>query len=86
MPVSALQGKEDESSGVNNLLNMILNQVQIPDRNQGSQKDFLFSIDHCFQIKGQGTVITGTVLSGSAQVGDSIEIPALKVDKRIKSM
>ena len=23
---------------------------------------FLFSIDHCFAIKGQGTVMTGTVL------------------------
>jgi len=29
---------------------------------------FLFAIDHCFPIKGQGTVITGTVLSGEIQV------------------
>jgi selenocysteine-specific elongation factor len=30
----------------------------------------LFSIDHCFAIKGQGTVMTGTVLSGSVSVND----------------
>lgn len=29
---------------------------------------FLFSADHCFLVKGQGTVLTGTVLSGSAEV------------------
>lgn len=26
------------------------------------QKPFLFAIDHCFLVKGQGTVMTGTVL------------------------
>jgi len=27
-----------------------------------ADKPFLFSVDHCFPIKGQGTVLTGTVL------------------------
>ncbi len=40
---------------------------------------FKFAIDHCFAIRGQGTVLTGTVLSGAAKVGDSIELPELKV-------
>jgi hypothetical protein len=26
---------------------------------------FLFAVDHCFPIKGQGTVLTGTVISGA---------------------
>ena len=60
--------------------------VDIPDRNRGTNKGFLFAIDHCFQIKGQGTVITGTVLSGKTKVGDTIELPALKQEKKIKSM
>ena len=29
---------------------------------------FIFSVDHCFGIKGQGTVMTGTVLSGSVEI------------------
>lgn len=37
------------------------------------------SVDHCFSIKGQGTVMTGTILSGSIGLGDNVEIPALKV-------
>ncbi len=31
---------------------------------------FIFSVDHCFPIRGQGTVMTGTVLSGSISVND----------------
>lgn len=38
------------------------------------------AVDHCFSIKGQGTVMTGTVLSGSVSIGDNVEIPALKVN------
>lgn len=37
------------------------------------------AVDHCFSIKGQGTVMTGTILSGSVSLGDNVEIPALKV-------
>ena len=47
---------------------------------------FLYAIDHCFQIKGQGTVMTGTVLSGQVKVGDTVELPMLRVEKKIKSM
>ena len=31
---------------------------------------FLFSVDHCFAIRGQGTVLTGTILNGSAAVNE----------------
>lgn len=68
------------------MITAILEQVEIPDRNRGSQKDFLFAIDHCFSIKGKGTIVTGTVLAGAAAIGDTIELPAMKVDKKIKSM
>ncbi|KNC85442.1 hypothetical protein SARC_02392 [Sphaeroforma arctica JP610] len=47
---------------------------------------FLFAIDHCFFIKGQGTVLTGTVLSGSVKAGDTVEIPSLKIKKKVKSL
>ena len=30
----------------------------------------LLSVDHCFSIRGQGTVMTGTLLSGAVAVGD----------------
>jgi len=31
---------------------------------------FIFAVDHCFAIKGQGTVMTGTVLSGTVSIND----------------
>jgi len=30
--------------------------------------------DHCFAVKGSGSVLTGTVLSGNLHVGDAVEI------------
>jgi selenocysteine-specific elongation factor len=59
------------------LLQTLLARVTAPQRD--SSGPFLFSIDHCFQIKGQGSVMTGTVLQGAVGVGDTIDIPALKV-------
>merc|ERR1712238_135070 len=38
---------------------------------------FYFAIDHCFPIKGMGTVLTGTCLNGSIKVNDIIEFPSL---------
>lgn len=40
----------------------------VPERHKNGP--FLFSVDHCFQIKGQGTVMTGTVLKGLASVNN----------------
>lgn len=34
------------------------------------QGNFLLLIDHCFKIKGKGTVITGTVIQGKVKPGD----------------
>ena len=32
--------------------------------------EFLFAVDHCFTIKGQGAIMTGTVLNGQVKVND----------------
>lgn len=48
--------------------------------------NLLFAVDHCFSIRGQGTVMTGTVLSGTVQINETVEIPSLKVTKKVKSM
>lgn len=47
---------------------------------------FFFAIDHCFPIRGQGTVVTGTVLRGSCVVNDVVELPQLGLEKKVKSM
>ena len=47
---------------------------------------FYMLIDHCFGIKGKGTVVTGTVIQGSAKPNDDIEFCELGETKKIKSM
>ncbi|XP_006763276.1 PREDICTED: selenocysteine-specific elongation factor isoform X1 [Myotis davidii] len=70
--------------GISELIELLTSQISIPTRDPSGP--FLMSVDHCFSIKGQGTVMTGTILSGSVSLGDSVEIPALKVVKKVKSM
>ena len=49
--------------------------MSVPTRDANGP--LLFAIDHCFPIKGQGTLLTGTVLSGSMKVGMEIDSPEL---------
>ncbi|XP_012514419.1 PREDICTED: selenocysteine-specific elongation factor [Propithecus coquereli] len=89
VPVAAKPGGPDapESEapqGISELIELLTSQISVPARDPSGP--FLMSVDHCFSIRGQGTVMTGTILSGSISLGDSVEIPALKVVKKVKSM
>ncbi|XP_075406240.1 selenocysteine-specific elongation factor isoform X1 [Tenrec ecaudatus] len=89
VPVAAKPGGPDAPEteapqGISELIELLKSQIPIPMRDPSGP--FLMSVDHCFSIKGQGTVMTGTILSGSITLGDSVEIPALKVVKKVKSM
>lgn len=73
-----------EQLGVQDLLDTLLS-VKVPKRNP--EGPFFFAFDHCFSVKGQGTVITGTVLSGKIAPGDLILNPASAIEKhKVKSM
>ena len=50
------------------LLQVLSSKVFVPERSASGP--FVFSVDHCFPIRGQGTVMTGTVLSGSVTLND----------------
>ncbi|KAM4799883.1 LOW QUALITY PROTEIN: selenocysteine-specific elongation factor [Urocitellus parryii] len=89
IPVAAKPGgpeapETEAPQGIPELIELLRSQISVPTRDPSGP--FLMSVDHCFSIKGQGTVMTGTVLSGSISLGDSVEIPALKVVKKVKSM
>jgi selenocysteine-specific elongation factor len=59
---------EGAALGVDKLIEVLNQQVFVPERS--SDGAFIFSVDHCFPIRGQGTVMTGTVLTGSVAVND----------------
>ncbi|XP_057626234.1 selenocysteine-specific elongation factor isoform X4 [Chionomys nivalis] len=82
IPVAAKPGgpeapETEAPQGISELIELLKSQISIPARDPSGP--FLMSVDHCFSIKGQGTVMTGTILSGTISLGDSVEIPALKV-------
>ena len=47
---------------------------------------FKMAIDRAFTIEGHGTVVTGSVSSGSAQVGDQLEIQPGTIPVRVRSV
>ncbi|KAM7301027.1 selenocysteine-specific elongation factor [Ixodes scapularis] len=81
-------GAEDggikEPMGLTHLLDALAKAAYIPERQP--QGPLVLSVDHCFSIRGQGTVLTGTVLEGSVSLNDVIEIPSLRVTKKVKSI
>ncbi|XP_061147641.1 selenocysteine-specific elongation factor [Syngnathus typhle] len=77
-------GDTEEPQGVSELIELLKKQTYLPRREPGG--DLLMAADHCFSIRGQGTVMTGTILQGSLAINDTVEIPALKVTKKVKSI
>eukprot|EP01102_Stenamoeba_stenopodia_P016219 TRINITY_DN5645_c0_g1_i2.p1 TRINITY_DN5645_c0_g1~~TRINITY_DN5645_c0_g1_i2.p1 ORF type:complete len:441 (-),score=109.62 TRINITY_DN5645_c0_g1_i2:9-1331(-) len=70
--------------GIDELVKHLTEFADLPKRS--AEGKFLMSIDHCFPIKGQGTVVTGTILSGSVQLNQNIEFPELNLQRKVKSM
>lgn len=85
--VSTAVGQGQAPQGVDALIESLMGYVKgIQRPSQGRNLPLLFAVDHCFPIKGQGTVLTGTVLQGTMAVNDTVEIPALKLQRKVKSM
>ncbi|XP_062321233.1 selenocysteine-specific elongation factor [Osmerus eperlanus] len=74
----------DEPQGIPELIELLKSQTYLPRRDP--EGALLMAVDHCFSIRGQGTVLTGTILQGALAINDTVEIPALKVTKKVKSI
>ncbi|PVU91998.1 hypothetical protein BB559_003904 [Furculomyces boomerangus] len=44
------------------------------DISKSSTDECLLAYEHCFTLKGQGTIVTGTMLKGTLSVGDAISV------------
>ncbi|KAK7915397.1 hypothetical protein WMY93_011158 [Mugilogobius chulae] len=56
----------DEPQGVSELIQLLKAQTYLPQRDASG--DLLMAVDHCFSIRGQGTVMTGTILQGALAI------------------
>ena len=72
------------SQGLPELCAALLESTRIPERSPSGS--LLYAVDHCFAVKGQGTVLTGTVLQGKLSVGQIVEVPQLRISKKVKSI
>lgn len=80
VPVSAIQGKEIEK------LKQRICEVAFTIPDDFPSKEFRMYIDRHFMPKGAGSVVTGSVISGSIGLGDSIYILPAGVKTTIKSL
>ena len=72
------------TQGVTELVDLIRANIEIPHRDYAGP--LYFAVDHCFAIKGHGTVLTGTVLGGKVSLNSIIEVPHLQIQRKVKSM
>ncbi|CAH8428586.1 unnamed protein product [Schistosoma turkestanicum] len=80
--------RANNSHEIENLITLLARSIHDPTEKRRKLKDmsFVFAVDHCFTITGQGTILTGTVLSGSTSVGQTIGLPYQRIQKKIKSI
>lgn len=77
-------GPAPPAEGVDALIEELVRLV--PAQPRVAEGPFLFSVDHCFAVKGQGTVLTGTVLAGSVEVCcPESKTPAIPTAERLPS-
>uniref|UniRef100_A0A1A9X4Z9 Tr-type G domain-containing protein n=1 Tax=Glossina brevipalpis TaxID=37001 RepID=A0A1A9X4Z9_9MUSC len=70
--------------GIQELLDGMKNEIHIPTRQ--AEKPLVMYVDHCFSIRGQGTVCTGTIVQGQVKVNDFVELPAIREQRKVKSL
>ncbi|CAH8429140.1 unnamed protein product [Schistosoma bovis] len=80
--------RTNNSQEIKNLISLLARSIHDPTEKRNKLKDmgFVFAVDHCFTITGQGTILTGTVLSGTTSVGQTIGLPYQRIQKKIKSI
>lgn len=55
-----------DTLAISNVVEELTRKARVPDRKLSAPLYFAF--DHCFSVRGVGTVLTGTVLAGQVQV------------------
>lgn len=83
-PGGGLSDKNTDPIGLEDLVDVLCRHAYLPQRSP--KGPFVFILDHCFSVKGQGTVMTGTVIQGSVSISDTVEIPSVKISRKVKSI
>ncbi|RLN47393.1 hypothetical protein BBJ29_001953 [Phytophthora kernoviae] len=82
VPVAVGAGAETE--GISELLKTLRETLRAPVRVKSGA--FRLAVDHCFAVPGNGTVLTGTVLSGALRKNDELELLPLGTTVKVKTL
>jgi elongation factor Tu len=74
--LQALEGKEEGSKAIMELMDAVDAHIPQPDRPM--DQPFLMPIEDVFSISGRGTVVTGRIERGVVNVGEEVEIIGIK--------
>lgn len=74
--LKALQGDEEESAAIMELMDTVDSYIPTPERD--TDKPLLLPVEDVFSITGRGTVASGRIDRGKVSVGDEIEIVGIK--------
>jgi selenocysteine-specific elongation factor len=72
-----------DATSIENLKNELFSIPSIPKPSNGL---FRYYIDRSFSLAGVGTVVTGTVLDGSIQVGDKVYVPEKETEIVVRNL
>ncbi|MHA1793617.1 MAG: GTP-binding protein [Promethearchaeota archaeon] len=81
IPVSA-----HEKKGFDELIKALKSLIKNKVFTRNVDGAFIMPFDHHFQVKGYGTVVTGSIIQGRVSVGDLVEISPLKMTGKVKSI
>jgi len=80
VPVSSATGE-----GIEELVRVLDELVQkVPERDPGSF--FRLPVDRVFVMKGFGTVITGTTVSGAVRLGEEVTVYPQEIDSKVRGL
>lgn len=77
--------EQRKESLIHELVSNIIQISRNVQRKDVGEKNLMI-VDHCFDIKSKGTVLTGTIIEGVFKEGDEITIPEMDQERVIKSI
>jgi selenocysteine-specific elongation factor len=84
IPIFAVSAKE--KVGFEELRTGILNVIRTLDIKRDFGEDIIIPIDHHFNVKGMGAIITGTILKGKLSLNQNLIILPVKTSGRVKNI
>ncbi|SOV73630.1 selenocysteine-specific elongation factor selB homologue, putative [Plasmodium sp. gorilla clade G3] len=76
----------NKTLNIKEIINVLTNVIKIPEREISTYEDFYFLYDHSFNIKGKGTIFTGTVIKGKIKINCNVTILPINETGKVKEI